>query len=273
MFHTGRQRVKRTMLEASVPREEVWLPILCFIIEHSERGPILIDAGFGTTMLGRRSAWWGRLLAKAGKMTFEEGMDCRSRIQQCGFEPAEVSTALLTHMHLDHTGAILELADTTFHVSRRELEFARGQRGISGLMKGYVAGDYRSADNLEPYDWGPADDLEPFDTSFDLLGDGTVLSIPTPGHSPGHASILVRMADGKEALLTGDAAFTTQHVEADVGLGTMPRRFAWDLHGAEHTLFQLRALVKRRTDVMVLTSHDPEQGDDVSQGPQKIVEV
>ena len=82
-------------------------------------------------MLERRDQWWGRLLGGAFRFTYSEGMDCRSRIEQCGVDPDTVEHGLLTHMHFDHTGGIADLDNTTFHVARSELDYALVQRGVS----------------------------------------------------------------------------------------------------------------------------------------------
>lgn len=267
IFHTGRARISRKRIEAGSPGESCWLPILCFVAVHSEHGPVLIDAGFGLSMLARRKRLAGRALARLGRVTFEPGMDCRSRIGQCGLDPRDVREALLTHMHIDHTGGIMDLPHTRFHVSRRELDHAGGQKGLNGLLSGYLAADYGDATHLSPFEFGAADDLQPFDAHFDLFGDGSIRAVPTPGHSPGHVSVLLRMSDDREVLIAGDAAFTHQQISGEVDLGVMPRRFADNLDQAEQTLHQLRAFTRRRNLVDILPSHDPELGDDAGVDP------
>ena len=55
------------------------------------------------------------------------------------------------------------------------------------------------------------DGFGPFPGSYDVAGDGSLLVVATPGHTPGHASLLVRRAEG-DVLLAGDLA----HAAADL---------------------------------------------------------
>jgi len=270
-FHTGMAKVHRGLLEASSKNEICWLPILCYLLIHPN-GPVLIDTGLGSNMLKRRRKWWGRALALKFHATFEPSMDCRSRIRQCGIDPEDIRVGILTHLHYDHAGAVLDLPRTRFHVSQRELEFALKQRGIAGLRKGYVGAEYREAWNLRDFEWEHTNKLEPFDVVFDLFGDGAVRVFPTPGHTGGHCSVLVRLADNKEALITGDAAFTVGQIESDTPFGFLPKRFGGSLSKANETLHRLRTFARRRENLIVLTSHDPEQGDDAVLGPSVITD-
>ena len=54
-----------------------------------------------------------------------------------------------------------------------------------------------------------------FKQTIDLLGDGSVRLIDTPGHTPGHLSVLLRLAHGRQVLLIGDAAYTPGSVREE----------------------------------------------------------
>ncbi|MGH3090454.1 MAG: MBL fold metallo-hydrolase, partial [Rubrobacteraceae bacterium] len=68
-------------------------------------------------------------------------------------------------------------------------------------------------DDLElvSYTSGP---FQNFDASEDVFGDGSVRLLPTPGHSPGHTSVLLRM-DGHDLLFVGDHAYTLRHLAVE----------------------------------------------------------
>jgi glyoxylase-like metal-dependent hydrolase (beta-lactamase superfamily II) len=261
--------VSRRLIEAGAPAESCWLPVLGFALVHS-RGTVLVDAGLSRRWLKPPGRWPVRLLGRLPGVSLGVAMDCRSRLLQCGLRPDAVEHGLLTHLHVDHADGVADLPRTRFRVSRREHQAARAHRGLGALRRGYSPGRLADLDNIETFEWDLATDLKPFDVAFDLFGDGTIRAFPSPGHTAGHCCVLVRVDDGSEVLLTGDAAFTTQQLEAGVGLGLFPRRVAADLHEAERTLHKLRALVARRQPLAVLPSHDPELGDDVAAGPQLI---
>jgi len=103
-----------------------------------------------------------------------------------------VSHVVLSHLHYDHAGGIGSFPGATFHVQAGELEFAADPPV-------YQAGDYVRADFGHDVDWHVVDG------THDLFGDGTVVLTPTPGHTPGHQSLVVRLA-GRTLVLVGDAA-------------------------------------------------------------------
>ena len=88
-------------------------------------------------------------------------------------------------------------------VHRLEWEQATG---VGGRLRGYLP--QRWPDGLEPtlidFD-GEA--VGPFRASYDVAGDGRLLLVPTPGHTAGHAALLVR-DDRRSWLLAGDLAHT-----------------------------------------------------------------
>jgi glyoxylase-like metal-dependent hydrolase (beta-lactamase superfamily II) len=102
-------------------------------------------------------------------------------------------------------------------------------------------------------------DLHPFTSSHDLFGDGSLLLLPTPGHTHGSLSMLVHRLDGPPALLIGDLAYSTARMRA----GQLP--------GVGHRR-QMRASTRRvlaladRLGASVLTAHDPDSARDVAAG-------
>jgi glyoxylase-like metal-dependent hydrolase (beta-lactamase superfamily II) len=87
-------------------------------------------------------------------------------------------------------------------------EWRRAQ-GARGRLRGYLALPERlRVRTVTPA--GPA--LGPFPASEDLLGDGTCIVVPTPGHTPGHLAMLVR-GDGRTWLLAGDLAHDLDELE------------------------------------------------------------
>jgi glyoxylase-like metal-dependent hydrolase (beta-lactamase superfamily II) len=65
-------------------------------------------------------------------------------------------------------------------------------------------------------DWmGGARKVEPLTLDKDVWGDGKVVVMRTPGHTPGHSSLLVRLSSGKNFILTGDAAHFHENYESN----------------------------------------------------------
>jgi glyoxylase-like metal-dependent hydrolase (beta-lactamase superfamily II) len=119
-----------------------------------------------------------------------------------------IGTVVLSHLHTDHVGGIDAFTHARVLVNRLEWEQATG---LGGHLRGYLP--QRWPDGLRPtlIDFD-GEGVGPFQASYDVAGDGRLLLVPTPGHTAGHAALLVR--DGRYSwLLAGDLAHTTAAVE------------------------------------------------------------
>jgi glyoxylase-like metal-dependent hydrolase (beta-lactamase superfamily II) len=148
-----------------------------------------------------------------------------------GIEPRQVRRVVLSHLHTDHVGGLQAFAGAEVFVSRLEWERATGLRG---RIRGYLPQHWPPGlqPRLVDFDGEP---IGPFLGSYDIAGDGRLLLVPTPGHTPGHAALLVRDRE-QSWLLAGDMAHTAAELEV-----AAPATAAWC----------------KQERVTVLTSHDP----------------
>ena len=106
--------------------------------------------------------------------------------------------AVLSHLHFDHCGGLTEVPDARIVVQSAEWEAAQDP-----IMAEF--GVYH------PPDFHTGQDVERIDGRVDLFGDGSVVAIPTPGHSAGHQSLLI---EGR-MLLVGDACYCQLALDED----------------------------------------------------------
>ena len=182
-------------LGAHVPRSKwMTIPIPCFLVEHPEAGPFLVDTGLHASVADDPAANLGRVakLMYSIRMTTDDAAPAQLRAR--GIDPAQIGLVLMTHLHYDHASGASQFPNATFLVERREWDAA--QRG--GLRQGY------HGPHLDPQlDWRAID----VEHQADLFGDGSVVLLHTPGHTPGHLSVLLRLESGGRLLLTADAAY------------------------------------------------------------------
>lgn len=216
---------------------KVEIPYFFYVIAHPE-GNVLFDTGGHPALVSDPRARLGDA-ADAFEVTMEEGDDVVSQLQAAGFEPGDISHVVLSHLHYDHAGGIEFFPDATFYAQRRELEFAHWppvyQREI------YVRADFD-----HPVEWV---ELE---GDHDLFGDGTVLLFPTPGHTAGHQSMLVRLDGGRALILVADAAYLPRNIEQNV----LPA-IVWSPDAMVASWQRIRAL-QRRYDAELIFTHDLE---------------
>lgn len=182
------------------------LPVNVALVDH-RAGLCLFDAGPGArvTTPGARVGWhpWLRL-ARFEATPTDTVADALARH---GATRADVRWLVLSHLHVDHVGGVAEYPGAEVIVSRTEWDLAAG---LAGRVRGYVPRLW--PEGREPHMIGPdGPALGPFPGTYDVAGDGRLLAVPTPGHTPGHLGLIVRSA-GMTVLLGGDLGATLADV-------------------------------------------------------------
>lgn len=170
-------------------------PVRAFLVEHLD-GRCLFDVGqtARAAQPGYLPRWHPYL--RLARFELDPSDEAASQV-----DPKTVRRVVLSHLHTDHVGGLAPFRGADVFVSRIEWERARG---LTGRLRGYIPQHWPAG--LEPrlvdVD-GPA--VGPFAASYDLTGDGRLLLVPTPGHTPGHLGMIVRGEQGGGWLLAGDA--------------------------------------------------------------------
>lgn len=245
----GRMR-KLKGLGIRVPREEwVDFPVAAFLVEHPSAGPILIDTGFHPAVAvdGKQGVGpLGGFLFKDLEMSPDQAVAAQLRARQ--IDPASVRTVVMTHLHADHASGIAEFPAATFVVSADEWTAAASGRQLDGYIRRQFdhAFKYRTVD----FEAGEVDSFATFGRSVDVFGDGSLQMVFTPGHSPGHCSVVLRLK-GREALLTADAAYTMQTIRES----RLPFVMA-DEHRFRRSLREIQLYIEATPDALVIPGHD-----------------
>jgi glyoxylase-like metal-dependent hydrolase (beta-lactamase superfamily II) len=147
-------------------------------------------------------------------------------------------------VHFDHTGGLSRFPDAQIILGAEELGFAKWPIGSN-------QGFYREKD-LAPLYANERQLLEvPAGIDHDVFGDGSVLVISTPGHSPGHLSLVVRLEHGT-FILVGDATHTRDAFEREVICPSDA-----DTVAAVRSVKRIK-LLRASLRATVIIGHDPE---------------
>ena len=92
-----------------------------------------------------------------------------------------------------------------------------------------------------------------FSSTIDLIGDGSIRLVSTPGHTHGHQSVLLNLQDGRTVLLVGDAAYTIRNIRDRV----LPMVTADDQASLE-SLGEISAFADSHPGAVLVPTHDPD---------------
>lgn len=225
-------------------------PCLSFVVRHPAAGTILIDTGLHAQAADGIRGDFGTRMGLVFRTLKPADVPYDEQLREHGVVPSEVRTVVMTHLHVDHTSGMRLLPGATFVCANDEWTAAHA-RGAGG--RGYVAGHLPGPDRVRRVDFareGSASDG--FERVVDLLGDGSVRLISTPGHSAGHMSVLLRAGGGRRVLVAGDAVYTLQSLRDEV-----PPLLTDDDRLYRNSVRQLKAFAERAPDAVVVPSHDP----------------
>jgi glyoxylase-like metal-dependent hydrolase (beta-lactamase superfamily II) len=125
--------------------------------------------------------------------------------------------------------------------------------GRSGALNGYVREHLPEKARVRLVDFGQeGEPYGPFPHSLDLLGDGSIRLLSTPGHTRGHMSVLLRLEDRRELLVVGDAAYTRRSIDEQ----RLPLLTADD-RATRESLERLKGFADQEPRALIIPSHDP----------------
>jgi N-acyl homoserine lactone hydrolase len=232
----------------SMPKDHRFNPVYAFLVEHPDKGLLLLDTGLHPSFAERKTGNFGLLLGTLVKTRTEKGKDIASQLSVLNYSLDQIRNVILSHLHLDHPCSLpLFRANGGVRVFADPAELSMAGKPLS-LFKGYIRSHLKGMD-CHPLTYHSA--IEPFDEVVDFFEDGSVFVIRTPGHSPGHVSVLLNAVEGP-ILMTFDAAHREDNLKQELPpIG--------DYEPALGALRRFRQVLDRFPDMRVIYSHDPDQ--------------
>lgn len=229
-------------------------PVNVYVIEHAQ-GLILFDTGQDRASVTDDAyfpgGFAGLIYDRLARFDIGEQETLAAQLGTLGYAPADVTTAILSHLHQDHIGGIGELASADLLVSASEwAELSKAAPELRGFLRKHIEipGLNWHQISLEPTS-DPA--LAPFTESLDVMGDGSLVLLPTPGHTDGSISLLIRRGTRPPLLLVGDLTYGAELLERRQVPGVGSRRRLAETTG------KVLQLKKQMPDLVVLPAHDP----------------
>ena len=156
----------------------------CYIIKHGD-DYLLWDTGHAMTMPN-----------VAPKVSLVD------QLAKINVTPDQIKYVGISHYHADHTGQIASFPKATLLIGAKEWDAISAPKPAEGV-------------NYKPFEsWIKGDSkVEPQPIDKDVFGDGSVIMLRTPGHTPGHSSLLVKLAEMGPIIITGDAVHFRENLD------------------------------------------------------------
>lgn len=153
----------------------------CYLIRHGDQ-QMIWDTGFAAGVKGKSQ--------DMGNLVIHLDTSIAEQLAKVGLKPADIDIVGISHMHDDHTGQAAEFPNANLLIGKRDFEQSTGKDDPFGQWRG----------GGRPITLVGAD--------HDVFGDGSVMALHLPGHTPDHLALLVKLASGP-VLLTGDLYHST----------------------------------------------------------------
>jgi glyoxylase-like metal-dependent hydrolase (beta-lactamase superfamily II) len=220
-----------------------WMPARmvghCLLVE-GDQGLTLVDTGFGTADIAERRM--GRPFIKLYRPALDPAETALAQVRSFGYDPADVTDIVLTHLDVDHAGGLGDFPDARVHLNVDELDAATARAAVREKNR-YVAAQTAHRPRWVAHAVA-GDRWFGFDAVRILADD--VLLVSLPGHTRGHSGVAVRRPSGGWFLHAGDAYFSHAEKEQEPsrapGVGLFETFTQMDKTARRDTQDRLRSL-------------------------------
>ena len=242
----GRLKMRKNIfLPAAERGESIELSVSSALLKHSQAN-VLFDTGCHPSVPEDPEGRWGGL-AKLMVPIMQPGEHVLTGLAGLGLDPDDIDMVINSHLHPDHCGCNAFFRKATFLVHADELSAARAS---DSEANGYLAVDW---DQPMPFD--------AINSQRDVFGDGRIVLLPLPGHTPGSIGALARLDRSGTFLLAGD----TVSLRETLDTGIIPRN-TWNADALAKSLAEVRHI--ETSGVTILCSHDAKQWGGLRKGPE-----
>ena len=209
----------------------------CYLIKHSQ-GWFLWDTGITDAVADMPN---GLAPADPRAVTWHRPKKLAAQLEQLGVKPSDIKAMAISHTHPDHIGNVEMFPNAMLYVQKAEYEWP-------------------GANNAPRFK--PEHPVTKLEGDRDIFGDGSLVVLSTPGHTPGHQSLLVKLPKTGEVVLSGDAVHFKSNWE---NRGVPVNNFS-----KEQTLASMQKIsdILAKDKAQLWINHDKAQRDTLKMSPE-----
>jgi N-acyl homoserine lactone hydrolase len=242
----GRLRMRKAVYLPTADRSETFeLPVPTVLLRHSQ-GNVLFDTGCNPDVATHAEARWGALTRVMTPIMAPDdnvigGLAC------VGLKSDDIDVVVCSHLHPDHCGCNAFFKRATLILHAREIEAARAP---DAQAQGYL-----------PVEWDHPLPIDAIEGERDVFGDGRIVLLPLPGHTPGTLGALIQLDRTGTFLLAADTASLRETLDQ----GIIPRN-TWNADALTKSLAEIRRIAAG--GATVLYGHDDRQWQTLRKGAE-----
>lgn len=258
---TGFGNVAKGLFVQGAGMKSVQFPILSVLIER-DHDLVLFDTGIGTHIEQemRPPIYWGNLFFHRCVMRTRFNPQHDALVHQLprfGFKPSDVKHVIISHLHWDHAGGMRDFPQAHFIVGRREWNFASGLSGVPLLKNAFIKEQFCEAGlDIELIEADPRKPFKNFQASYDLFGDGSLVLVDLPGHSPGLMGLYLTMPSGRRFFFSADTFYFPEGLEQRIPKSKLMASLVSEGPEAGASIEQVYNLMCLEPDLEIVGSHD-----------------
>lgn len=201
----------------------------CYLVQHGTEY-LLWDTGLSRESLGKP-------LDRGSRDSESLDTPVVEQLAQIGVDPRQVTRVGISHYHFDHVGQAAEFPHATLLIGKGDFDVLAqpGQEARAKPLAPWVHGGGK---------------VEQVQRDLDVFGDGSVVMLDLPGHTPGHHGLLVQLPKRGAVLLTGDVAHFRENLET-AGVPTFNTHRAQSLASMDRFL-----ALARNLDATLIIQHE-----------------
>jgi|SRR5690348_1801623 len=209
----------------------------CYLMHH-QQGWLLWDTGIADAIAAMPN---GQAPADPRATHWRRPKTLASQLDQLGVKPSDIKFVAVSHTHPDHIGNVELFPHAMLLVQKAEYEWPSASGGAR---------------------FKPGHPVTKLEGDYDVFGDGSVRILSTPGHTPGHQSLLIKLPKTGAILLSGDAVHFKSNWEN--------RRVPAGNFDKEKTLASMQRIadVLAKEKAQLWINHDKAQRDTLKMAPE-----
>jgi glyoxylase-like metal-dependent hydrolase (beta-lactamase superfamily II) len=223
------------------------------IIKHPSKGNILFDTGYTQRFHTATNYFPNSIYAMLTKVVIDKNQEAKMQIN-----PDEVSHIILSHLHADHVGGLIDFPNASCWASEKCLDQFQKTPKWRGFAKGLLHELFpeKWIKSCKTFESCNSKTHEILGNGYDLFGDNSIVMYPLAGHAAGQCGALVQTKNGP-VFLVADAFWDMRAITHKMGPDPIVRLFFDDWKAYNSTLDKLRKFHSVYPTIPLIATHCP----------------